>query len=182
MLEALQERLTKVRAMRDTAAAEVPELLLDGKEAKLKTRRRERDQAADEARDIEEAIACLSEREHKAEEKDEAERKRTARKEVNRIASERIQAARVVDQALCALEAVVTKHEALGRDLAKAMRAAGCPDVGRISRSASQNLRWATWRSAETTAELLGVPFANGHRRKSLAELDASGTPQLDGA
>lgn len=181
MLEALNERLTKARAKRDTAAAEVPELLLNGEEAKLKARRRQHDQAAGEARDIEDAIACLSRRKQKADEDARAERRRAAREQANGLAAERIEAARVVDQALFALEAAVTKHEALGRDLAKAMAAAGCPDAGRISRAASQNLRWAAWRSAETAADLMGVPFANGHRRKSLAELDASGTPKLDG-
>ncbi len=181
MLEALQERLAKARAKRDTAAAEVPELLLDGEEAKLKARRRLRDRAAGEVRDIEDAIACLSHRKRKVDEDAEAERKRAAREEAKRIAAERIQAARVVDQALSALEAAVTKHEALGRDLAKAMSAAGCPEAGRISRAASQNLRWAAWRSADTAADLMGVPFANGRRRKSLAELNASSTPRLDG-
>ncbi len=175
----LSKRLADARDVLHRASREVPAALLSGDEKQLRAKRKERDDAEADVADIEAAIKLADER--KAREKEEAESKRrsVALSEARKLAEERIKVAAEIDQALLALEAVIQKHQSFGRALAIKMVEAGLRDSGRIGRSVGQNLRWSMWQSAEITAELLGVPFANEKRRETLEELARKTTPFL---
>lgn len=143
---------------------------LEGDDKALARLRGRRDAALRDADEADGAIALAEEREQQAREEAKALRGRELVKEVKRVRAERLKAAAKVDEALVALEKAMTGYRLLGRELGILTKTSTV-----IARRESQHIRWAVWKSAEGTADLMCVPFANGGRRKKLVELEATG-------
>ena len=178
MLERLARRREAAERRCDEAAAAIPAAILDGDERGLRRLRAERRDAAVEADDLGEAIDLAQERERRASEEAEAERRRGLMRDAAALADERERDAAAVDEALAALEAAVVRHRDRGLELSAALRAAGCRE-DRIARIAGQDMRWATWNAAPTAAGLMQVPRAPAHRRRPLAELQSAAVPAI---
>jgi hypothetical protein len=155
---------------------------LNGDEAALKKLRKERDTALRDSGEANDAIYLAEKRECRERKEVEAglqreqsgkikalanERLAAADEVDDALANERLAAADEVDDALATLERKVERYRSLGRELGS-MTGTGSA----IARKESQNMRWAIWAEAEQTAELLCVPFANGRRRRTLAQLE----------
>lgn len=169
------ETVQTLTEARDAAAQSFEELesqiaraRLEGDGEALARLRGRRDVAMREADEANDAIALAEERGREDRLASEAARRQEAVAEAKRIAAERLDAAREVDGALAALEAAVSRYRTLGRDLGRLTGSSAS-----VARRDSPNMRWAIWAAAPESAELLCVPFANGHRRRSLAQLEA---------
>ena len=97
----------------------------------------------------------------------EADVKKVREQRVGELRAKRLNAATEIDRAFSNLERAVADYQELGRELGLLTKTGTA-----ITRKESQNMRWSLWASAERTAALLCVPFANGHRRKTLAQLE----------
>jgi hypothetical protein len=140
---------------------------LNGDEAALKKLRKERDTALRDSGEANDAIYLAEKRECRERKEVEAGLQREQSGKIKALANERLAAADEVDDALATLERKVERYRSLGRELGS-MTGTGSA----IARKESQNMRWAIWAEAEQTAELLCVPFANGRRRRTLAQLE----------
>jgi hypothetical protein len=176
----MQETTQTLMEARDRAASDfeslerqIAQARLDGDKKALEKLRAHRDDAIRDADEANDALILAEEQERTEADQTKVKRRREATKEAECVQAERLNAAGRVDKALVELEQAVTRYQALGRELGRLTGSGSA-----IARKESQNMRWSIWASAERTAELLCVPFANGHRRKTLAELEAGGRPR----
>ena len=172
----MQETVETLTRARDDAAleferaeGEIARARLEGDGEALARLRVARDAALRDADEAGDALALAHEIAAAERVASEGEADAARELRVRELRAERLEAARAVDDALAALEAAVAGYTAVGRELGAVTRTSSA-----ISRKESQNMRWAIWASAERTAALLRVPFANGRRRARLSELEGA--------
>ncbi|MEM7120554.1 MAG: hypothetical protein AAF563_04705 [Pseudomonadota bacterium] len=172
----MQETVESLTSTRDEAVRElgnveglIAQARLEADDRKLGRLRGRRERALRDIDEASSAIALANEVEAAERAAAQAEAAAARDRRVREIAAERLHAAAGVDEALIALEAAVSRYQALGRELGSLTGSWSA-----IARKESQNLRWGIWASAERTAGLLCVPYANGHRRRTLAQMEGA--------
>lgn len=180
MMDRLLRRRADAEATAEEMDAAIAQAIADDRpHDEVRALRERRREAVEDADDTGEALRVAEDRE-RAEAALESRRRRA---ELVREAREKAEAfldsARMVDEALAALETAAAGHQLTALDVARALRKAGLSDDGRIGRMQRPFAKWSAWAGAPTFADMAEMARTPAAKRQSLERLVRNVIPAI---